>query len=381
MMKIHCPHVQVCEACPRINLSREEEAAWKQNHFSQLVSTHHLDGLGEIQKNEILDHDSVNHRIKMDFGMENGKLGLWNQHLGQIADLPSCELLHPRLLAAYQTLRSFDFGFIQRGSFRLRISPDNKIGLWLDISHLDTQKLLTQTQLCHHLTDLAVVEVGQRLKSLQWVASLNAFKLRSPQLHPWFETQAQGAPLSLSCFVGSFTQPSFLFQQKMNAVIEDWLNRYQIKTIFEYGCGIGNWTLAMALGNPGQKNRKIYISESDQNSLMALQENIKQHGVGETQIVNLGSSFHHHAQNFPEPIDLAFVNPSRSGLGKLASSLKEQRPKYIIYISCFPETLIQDMLLLKNDYQWLENYLVNQFPLSNHYEVLSLWKLKTEISD
>lgn len=65
------------------------------------------------------------------------------------------------------------------------------------------------------------------------------------------------------------------------------------------------------------------------------------------------------------------VNPPRRGLGEnLALKLIEASPEQIIYSSCNPETLIQDLEHLSSAYRLVGATPFDMFPLTEHLEVL-----------
>jgi len=52
------------------------------------------------------------------------------------------------------------------------------------------------------------------------------------------------------------------------------------------------------------------------------------------------------------------------------------RPKNIIYVSCFPESLVEDLSELLVDYDLTKAFVVDQFPQTHHYEALVLLQRK-----
>ena len=79
--------------------------------------------------------------------------------------------------------------------------------------------------------------------------------------------------------------------------------------------------------------------------------------------------------------DGILANPPRSGLMGFLDPLLElqenQRPQFFIYMSCFPESMAVDLAKLKLcGYVMKECALLDQFPQSTHYEVLTLLERK-----
>ena len=66
---------------------------------------------------------------------------------------------------------------------------------------------------------------------------------------------------------------------------------------------------------------------------------------------------------------LVFLDPPRMGLGQsVCDSLLAHRPKDIIYLSCNPETLAEDLKLLETDYVITSATPYDMFPYSHHVE-------------
>lgn len=69
--------------------------------------------------------------------------------------------------------------------------------------------------------------------------------------------------------------------------------------------------------------------------------------------------------------DVIFVDPPRIGLDKNAiETLLSVRAKKVIYISCNPESLVQDLKKLKSQYKILKIQPVDMFPQTSHVETV-----------
>ncbi len=84
-----------------------------------------------------------------------------------------------------------------------------------------------------------------------------------------------------------------------------------------------------------------------------------------------------HTQDFNAESDLYFLNPARSGIKNFSQVLLKNKPEYIIYVSCFPLSMKEDVDNLSSLYEISEAALVDQFPQTNHYEGCLLLKRKT----
>ena len=75
-----------------------------------------------------------------------------------------------------------------------------------------------------------------------------------------------------------------------------------------------------------------------------------------------------------ESADVVFMDPPRSGSSrKFIESLAAMGPKRVVYISCNPETLARDLVLLtKKGYEVRKIQPVDMFPHTNHIECVTL---------
>lgn len=75
--------------------------------------------------------------------------------------------------------------------------------------------------------------------------------------------------------------------------------------------------------------------------------------------------------------DVVIVDPPRSGLDiKALQTVKQIKPKKIVYISCNPETLAVDLQKLMKYYDIKEVQPVDMFPFTKHVECVSVLELK-----
>ena len=75
--------------------------------------------------------------------------------------------------------------------------------------------------------------------------------------------------------------------------------------------------------------------------------------------------------------DVIFVDPPRSGLdGKTIKTILKVKPKKLVYISCNPDTLVDNLFLLEKDYDIKVVQPVDMFPFTSHVECVTVLQLK-----
>lgn len=196
----------------------------------------------------------------------------------------------------------------------------------------------------------------------------------------WVEEsfELNGRPLHYRQFENSFTQPN----GGVNRQMLGWACA-QAATLggdlLELYCGNGNFTMALA-----PLFDKVLATEVSKPSVHAAQHNLAVNGIKNTQIVRMSSEEISAALSGREifqrlmSIDLAshhfstiFVDPPRSGLDpatlELASSFDN-----ILYISCNPQTLQENVAQLQNTHRIAASAVFDQFPYTHHLEC-GLW--------
>lgn len=302
-------------------------------------------------------------RTRFDFTLqktENGPIfGLYGGTGGllRLIDLSTCLQLTPELNQAFQFVRKLHWPeFIHKGSIRLRVGPNNNWGIWLDFSNQDIKSLLLEKTFLLNLSQKFIVEIGQKKKRLDLNTQLNLqnteqLKLTDPQPEVWFSSL--GNPLK--CAISSFTQPAPHTADLLVETTINWLNQLGHKKapVIEYGCGIGQFTLPLL--NLGYS---IQVFESDGFALDCLKLNVES-------IPNKNLFIN---PTTKEKSVIALVNPPRSGLKDFVTTLLDHKPQSIFYVSCYPESMAQDLEKLSPFYKIKDVVLVDQFPQTTHYE-------------
>lgn len=353
-----CPHftLKQCNTCQHWDLTYDQELHLKKENLKKKLNLQSIDIHVKTVKN-------FAHRTRFDFSYKNGQLGLFDESKN-CWPVPECQILHPDLLEAYKQLRLYFQNhqpLFDRASFRLRISPNSDWGLWMDLANTDIKKLLDEK---HWLTGLASnykIEIGQKRKRLLLKPEHGQHKLSEAKLDAWF--LSLGDPLQ--CHIGSFTQPSWESADLITSTILDHLKKSATKTVFEYGCGIGQYTIPLL-----KTGFDVAVFETDFTALHALKATAQAYSKKLT--LN------------PYDLDpyknvIALVNPPRSGLHKFSQDLiNNPAVESIIYVSCSIDSLAADIQVLSPYFELAQVTLVDQFPRSQHFETICMLRRVTK---
>ena len=173
---------------------------------------------------------------------------------------------------------------------------------------------------------------------------------------------------------GAFTQPNGMVNQKMLSWAYDALGERQ-DDLLELYCGNGNFTLPLAT-----RVRKVLATEISKTSVNAALHNLADNGVDNVTLVRLSAEELTEALNEVrlfrrlEGVDLksynfgsVFVDPPRAGMDPDTCELT-RRFDNILYISCNPETLAENIAQLHDTHRIERCALFDQFPYTHHME-------------
>lgn len=174
----------------------------------------------------------------------------------------------------------------------------------------------------------------------------------------------------------SFTQPNAEVCQKMlewacNAATQS------DKDLLELYCGNGNFTLPLST-----KFRRVLATELAKSSVYAAQWNIEKNNIDNIQVARLSAEEFTQAYNGEREFrrlqeanidlttyefDTVFVDPPRAGIDDETLKLL-QRFERILYISCNPDTLHDNLQLLSQTHKITKFAMFDQFPYTHHVE-------------
>lgn len=172
----------------------------------------------------------------------------------------------------------------------------------------------------------------------------------------------------------SFTQPN----AQVNVKMLEWAiaaTKNSTGDLLELYCGNGNFSLALA-----QNFERVLATEIAKPSVTAAQYNIAANHINNVQIIRMS------AEDFTQAIrgvrefkrldginirdyqcNTIFVDPPRSGLDDKTVKLVQEYDN-ILYISCNPETLCDNLAVLNETHVVKKLALFDQFPYTHHME-------------
>lgn len=174
-----------------------------------------------------------------------------------------------------------------------------------------------------------------------------------------------------------FYQPNKFLLPKMIDKVISYTNNNNKADLIELYCGVGTFSLPLS-----DFFKNIFVTENNRSSIKCLEKGLSENNINNIEHARLSSSevvelFDGRNFNRMKNIDIndynflhVLVDPPRSGLTDDVIRLINKFDN-IIYISCNPDTYLRDIKLL-NKHRIKKIDLFDQFPNSNHLEIVSL---------
>ena len=137
------------------------------------------------------------------------------------------------------------------------------------------------------------------------------------------------------------------------------------ETIIDAYCGTGTIGLIMA-----NKAKRVIGVEINKDAVKDAINNSKNNNITNAEFIcDDASDYMYKAAKNKHFFDLLIMDPPRSGADlKFLKAVLTLKPKKIVYVSCNPETLRDNLNVLKNDYKVKNIQPVDMFPFTNHVE-------------
>lgn len=328
-----CPFYQGCGGCNFLHATKSLENEFKLKKGEKF--------LGKIEK--FYETREFNYRNKVIFHVKNGDIGFFKEKTNELVSINYCYLLNDKINEVLKLfLENKDLNF--NGNILIRVNnlEESLVAITGNYKYID---LIKNSNLINNLIYNDKVIKGNSY--FYEVVSNYKFKV---SYKSFFQVNLDGL-ISIKIILESFLQDK------------------NIKNALDLYSGTS------VLGIIISKYVKNVISvEENKSSTDDALINKDLNKINNLQVIN--GRVEDYIDTFKN-IDLIILDPARRGLDlKTISYLKKIKSKYLIYIACKMDSLRRDTKYLKDDYEVLENYLVDMFPRTNEVESVSILKLK-----
>lgn len=328
-----CPFYQECGGCNFLHATKSLENEFKLKKGEKF--------LGKIEK--FYETREFNYRNKVIFHVKNGDIGFFKEKTNELVSINYCYLLNDKINEVLKLfLENKDLNF--NGNILIRVNnlEESLVAITGSYKYID---LIKNSNLINNLiyNDKVIKDNSYFYE----VVSNYKFKV---SYKSFFQVNLDGL-ISIKIILESFLQ---------DKNIRNALDLYSGTSV---------------LGIIISKYVKNVISvEENKSSTDDALINKELNKINNLQVIN--GRVEDYIDTFKN-IDLIILDPARRGLDlKTISYLKKIKSKYLIYIACKMDSLRRDTKYLKDDYEVLENYLVDMFPRTNEVESVSILKLK-----
>ncbi|AYF32424.1 tRNA (uridine(54)-C5)-methyltransferase TrmA [Vreelandella alkaliphila] len=193
--------------------------------------------------------------------------------------------------------------------------------------------------------------------------------------HVWERLTVDGRELVYQQVENSFTQPNAHICQTMLSWAKEATAGRQDEDLVELYCGNGNFTIALA-----DNFRRVLATEISRTSVASANVNLDANGVANTQVARMSAEEFALALKGEKTgrrvaemaldayeFSTVLVDPPRAGLDA-ESCHQISEYAQIVYISCNPATLAENLTILTQTHHIERFALFDQFPFTEHCE-------------
>ncbi|ERK18470.1 23S rRNA (Uracil-5-) -methyltransferase rumB [Pantoea sp. AS-PWVM4] len=163
----------------------------------------------------------------------------------------------------------------------------------------------------------------------------------------------------------SFFQTNPRMAASLYATARDWVAQLAVSSMWDLFCGVGGFGLHCA-----SAEMQLTGIEINAEAIACARQSAQQLGLEKVSFAALDST--QFAASRDQVPELVLVNPPRRGIGaELCAYLSQMAPEYILYSSCNPHSMAQDIARL-SAYDVSRVQLFDMFPHTAHFEVLTL---------
>lgn len=364
-----CKHFNICGGCSLQHLNSEAQIRLKQDSL--------LNGFEKIAKVPVPEvfppltaSKSTGYRRKARLGAKyvpkKGRVLVGFREKGSsfLADIHSCEVLHPRVGQLLIPLSDLIGGLSIKDKvpqIELSMGDEDCVLVFRIMEPLTAEDETMLMQFgAEHDMHIYLQEAGP-----DSVRPLQGEPINLHYALPDFGIDVRFLP-------NDFTQVNSELNRLMVARAVELLDPQSDDRVLDLFCGVGNFTMPLAT------RAKLVVGVEGDSALVArARENAERNGIDNVSYytANLYESLQHE-QWLTAKYDKALLDPPRSGALEVLEYLPKLGIKRIVYVSCYPGTLARDAGELVNvhGYRLLGAGVMDMFPHTAHVESIAVFE-------
>lgn len=328
--KIFCPYYYECGGCNFLHMGSLDEKVKKEKELTKLFPNYNVTKLLSLNK--------LFYRNKVSLHVKDKKLGFFSEETSDLVEIDKCLLLNENINETIKYLKNKMVENVDEVVIRYSIYQD-KIMIILKGN------------------------IDEKYLNIFEIPKLSSVYINEKKVFGYDYLIEQVDDKKYAIYPDSF----FQVNSEMIKVLYDTVkeNISNDDTLLDLYCGAG--TIGIYLND---KFRSIYGIDNNKDAIKGANLNKKLNNV-----YNINFSLDD-ASNFKKNnISFCIVDPPRSGLSKKTiDKLLSLNSKSIIYVSCNPKTLKDNLKLLEEKYEVKKIIPVNMFYRTKHVESVCILK-------
>ena len=333
-----CPYFNKCGGCVLQSISYDATINFKLNKVINLFNKYNLDIKPEIVKNP----SDYNYRNKIKLMVIDGKIGYFETNSHTLVEINECIIASKAINKIIPLLKNFN---IINGNIVIRCNLNDEILIIIESNdklNIDIDVLKENIKLVGIVVNNKTIYgdnfLIECINDIYYKISYNSFF----QINPYVAS-------------------------KLFNIVKENIDKTDI--VLDLYCGVGTLSLNTALN----ANEVIGV-EIVPNAVLNAIYNAKINKINNTKFIL--NDAQDAVGKINKKFDKIIIDPPRSGLTKKTiDTILTIMPKKIIYVSCDPNTLIRDILLLKDKYSIEKSYILDMFSYSYHVECICILNL------
>ena len=347
-----CPYYGRCGGCQLQHMQYQNQIRAKEE---MLLET--LERIGKIKLNGVeptLHSEEFGYRVRVQFKVQENKLGFFERRSHNIVEIDHCLLLHPSLNHLIPSLKEM-VKKIKANEVHVVYSP-----------HED-----------EFLVKLVVEDLPQKEKIERLMETILPKKVVGVGVYKEGKVYSLGRDFTFvkvgkyryRVSIDSFLQANYLLWDRF---VQHATPEGRFERGLELHCGIGFFSLPLA-----QRCHFLMAYDKNRSAIRDAEYNAKMNAVSNVSF-DYTSGLEALKRHASEVIDLVFLDPPRSGLSEgEANLIVKNRPRELVYVSCEPTTLARDLkVFIKGGYKLLSLRMIDNFPNTYHIEAIAHLRLE-----
>lgn len=281
------------------------------------------------------------HRARIDLQLDDGRVGYRAPRSHELVEVGTCGIARPEVQEALAALRQYTSSSSTQGLSRVQLRSDGSRVVFAFSSKGSVPRAVREG-----LADLGDVALDGR--------ALHG----DPVL--WLEVGG----LRLRASPHSFYQVNLDIDELLVQYVRDVVGGLHPERVLDVYSGMGNLSLPLAADG-----WRVVAVEREGQAMGDLRASAREAGL-EVEAISRPAERVDYSRL---PADVIVLDPPRAGAGKIIDRLLDNRPRALVYVSCYPATLARDLRQArKRGYRLTSLRCFDMFPHTRHLETVAV---------